>query len=60
MLFSRVASYLIGFVSVGLLATASALPAVESEEKKRQSNSVTNVLNSLESKVNTILPQISE
>ena len=60
MLFSRIASYLVGFASIGILATASALPAVESEEKKRQVDSVTDVLTTLETTVNSILPQISK
>lgn len=60
MLFSRFASYFVGFVSVGLLATAAALPGAENDEKKRQTDSVTTVLNTLETQVNTILPQISE
>ena len=60
MLFSRIASYLVGIASIGILATASALPAVESEEKKRQVDSVTDVLTTLETTVNSILPQISK
>lgn len=60
MLFSQFASYFAGIVSVGLLATASALPVAELEEKKRQTSSVTNVISSLQSKVNGILPQISK
>lgn len=60
MLFSRFASYFVGFASVGLLATAAALPGAENDEKKRQTSSVTSILDGLSIQVNTILPQISE
>lgn len=60
MLFSRFASYFAGFASVGLLATAAALPGANHDEKKRQTDSVTSILDTLQSQVNTVLPQISE
>lgn len=58
MQFSRVVSFFLVFMTIGLFAFASPV-AAKDELQARAGTPVTTILHSLESKVNTILPEIS-